>query len=282
NGFTLFLVVSFSLAVAPLCVGQTLFAESSQQVSVSASAASTPFKSVAQASLRGSTREAPVNYTDPDLLRVAPVIDEETDKLKPQEREIRHLLKDISDLIDQNRVPEAEVKLKQLEALKPDSASILSIRAAIAVYKGNQEEASLLYQELINLIPKAFEPRFNLAELLMLDKKYEEARDAFTGLLKQFPDNPLLMYKIVLSCLMEKKYQEVQKWLGRLSQLPPSPFSYYGFAAANFSQGKFLTGRQFILEADKKFGPGKLRWLHRTLEDTGLAIPGDYPPQGEK
>jgi predicted Zn-dependent protease len=195
----------------------------------------------------------------------------------PKEEKISQLLSDINNLVALKQAAEAEAKFKQLESLSPDPRILQSVRAAVAVAKGDFAAARVLYTEIAEAEPQAFNPRYNLAEILLMESKLDEARKSFLALLDRYPNHPLPLFKLLLICIREKKPGEAEAWLDRLRRLPKNPVFYYGAAALENSKGDFGRGRQWILSAEKDFGAGKQRWLYQSLEEMGLVIPGDYP-----
>ena len=137
---------------------------------------------------------------------------EEPGIFTPQQKEIRRIVKEIISLLDQKRGQDAGTQLKILELLPVDAITLTSIKAAIAVEQGDRTSARNLYQELAKTHPEVYAPRFNLAELLMMESQYAEARKDLIALLDQFPDNRLVMYKILLTFVMEKNTP--MHWIG--------------------------------------------------------------------
>ncbi len=201
----------------------------------------------------------------------SPTVDPLIEKLGP-------ILTEFSQLFDARRFEEAAKVLEKAEAIAPDHEVVLSAKAGIYAESGHLDDARKIYLSLLEKSPGAFVPKYNLAELLLLDKQFDQGREAFEKLLKEFPNSDLIRYKILLTHLAQKNGKEALPWLDQLRQPTPTPFMLYGSAAIALFNADLLTGRQIILSAEQLFGPGRQKLLHDSLAEIGLVVRGDYPP----
>lgn len=201
----------------------------------------------------------------------APTVDPVAEQLKP-------LLAEFSQLFDARRFEESSQVLEKAEAIAPEHEVVLSARAGIFAESGKLDEARAIYQKLLEKSPDAFVPKYNLAELLLLDDQFDQGREAYEKLLKEFPNSDLIRYKILLTHLAQKNLEAALPWLDQLRQPTPTPFMLYGSAAIALYNADLLTGRRIILSAEQLFGPGRQKLLHDSLAEIGLVIRGDYPP----
>src|SRR5690606_19070097 len=119
----------------------------------------------------------------------------------PVAEELKPVLIEFSQLFDARRFDEASKVLEKAEAVAPEHEVVLSARAGIYAESGQLDQARTIYEAILKKSPDAFVPKYNLAELLLLDRKYDEGREAFEKLLKEFPNSDLIRYKILLTHL---------------------------------------------------------------------------------
>ncbi|HWL54471.1 MAG TPA: tetratricopeptide repeat protein [Chthoniobacteraceae bacterium] len=203
---------------------------------------------------------------------------EPTATVDPVAEQLKPLLTEFSKLFDARRFEEASEVLDKAEAIAPDHEVVVSARAGIYAESGKLDEARAIYKKLLEKSPDAFVPKYNLAELLLLDHQFDQGREAYEKLLKEFPNSDLIRYKILLTHLAQKNLKDALPWLDQLRQPTPTPFMLYGSAAIALYNADLLTGRRIILSAEQLFGPGRQKLLHDSLAEIGLVIRGDYPP----
>jgi len=192
---------------------------------------------------------------------------------------VRDILKQVGMLYYKGELDEAIAALRPAEDIDPDSDEVLNAKAVILSESGDATGAQKIYSRLAQDHPKAFTPKYDLAELLLMEKKYEKAREGFQGLLSQYPNSDLVRFKILLTYLIQKNNDQTAVWLAELNQRGPSPISYYALAAVAFSTGDIAKGKEWIDSAETDFCAGRYRVLYNSLADIGFVMHGEYPPK---
>jgi hypothetical protein len=192
---------------------------------------------------------------------------------------LHEILKQVGILYYKGSFHDAMAALRPAEDIDPRSDEVLNAKAAILSESGDTTGAQKIYVQLTEDHPKAFTPKYDLAELLLMEKKYDEARKGFQGLLLQYPNCDLARFKILLTYLIQKNNEQAGVSLAELRQRGPSPISYYALAAVAFSAGDIAKGKEWINSAEKDFRGGRYRVLYNSLADIGFVIHGEYPPK---
>ncbi|HEX4083301.1 MAG TPA: tetratricopeptide repeat protein [Chthoniobacteraceae bacterium] len=167
--------------------------------------------------------------------------------------------------------------LRPAFAVAPDSIDLLNAKASILAESGSGAEARPLYQKIAAAEPGAFAPAYDLAELLLMDHRFEDARTAYQDLLARFPDSDLARFKIILIDILEKKRIEAGTAMAELKKRGPSPATYYAAAAEAFDHGDIGEEKDWIEEAEKDFGAGRQRIFYESLADFGFVDQTAYP-----
>jgi len=201
--------------------------------------------------------------------------------LSPKQAKLQGILKEVNTLFSKRQLEQASDKLKEAEQIDPEDEGVLSAKAAILAESDKVAEARAIYTKLAAAHPGSFVPQFNLAELFSIEKKYGEARTAFEALLKKFPDNDFLQFKIILTYLAEGNQKDAAAWFEKLKRPQPTPFMIYAAAALAIEGGNISGGKALILTAEKQFGAGRQQLLHDSLADLGIVLQGDYPPRAD-
>jgi len=223
--------------------------------------------------------ESELNKFEADYSGQSATAMDASEKKQPVTPKVREILKEAGLLYYQRRFPAALTTLKKAEKIDPGSSEVLNAKAAILSESGDLAEARKIYSQLAVAQPKAFVPRYDLAELLLMAKKYDEARQAFQELLKAFPNCDLARFKILLIALIQKDSDGADAMLATLKQRGPSAIGDYALAANAISYGDIGAGRQWIESAEADFGGGNHRVLYDSLADIGFVPQGEYPPK---
>jgi len=197
----------------------------------------------------------------------------------PEEVKFVQTLHQISDLFGERRFLDAEQLLEEAEKMKPNDPNLAMIRAGIYAETGHYDQAREIYDKALAKDPEGFVPNFNLVELLMMQKQYTKAREGFETMLKNFPDNDFLYFKILLTCLAENNQVDALQWYQKLQRQEPTPIMNYAAAAIAIRSGDLPAGKQLMLDAEARFGAGQHRLLYQSLAGIDLVLATDYPPK---
>ncbi len=163
-----------------------------------------------------------------------------------------------------------------MEKIAPASAVVINMRAAVAIEERRLEEGNELCRKALELDPRYFPARFNLAEILFLQKKFAESRDGFEQLLAEDPANELVQYRVFLTYLLEGNDAAAEDALKRIKYPGNSGAYYYAKAAWAIKHGQQEEGDGWIKSGDWVFSRQKNYHLAEALYDLGwLKRPAD-------
>jgi tetratricopeptide (TPR) repeat protein len=188
------------------------------------------------------------------------------------------LMREAVRLTIEHKFAEAEERLQKAEALDGNNPDVLNAWVAVLSEQGKFEAAREYAGRNITLAPESFVPRYNYAELFLMEKRYAEARDAFQKVLEKFPESELVWLKLLLIGLLDKKPEDVKSSLNRFAATPPSECSYFAAAAVAFSEGDLIGGKQWLQNCFRDFGTGqKVYLLYKGFADLDWVLLKDYP-----
>ena len=174
--------------------------------------------------------------------------------------------------------PTTLAQCDNLDHIQPDTAVVLNMRGAVALEERRFQDGETLCKKAIDVDPKFFPARFNLAEIPFLQKHYAEARDIYERLLAEDPKNELLQYRIFLTYLLEGNEEAADGALKKVKFPGDTAAYYYAHAAWEFQHGKAGEAQGWINSGDWVFSKAKnayfidvfydLGWVKRTTTPT--------------
>jgi predicted Zn-dependent protease len=110
--------------------------------------------------------------------------------VKTDDEELRVMLESGLVLREAGRFDEAEKIFLGVRELAPQSDVPLVALSSVAARRGNFDEAMRLCQEALRLEPSSIFARVNRAEILLYQKKGEEAETDLREIIEQNPESP--------------------------------------------------------------------------------------------
>ncbi len=167
----------------------------------------------------------------------------------PEEKrkEFNDKLAEAQRLFAGKRVFEALEKVNEAQAIFPDNPDLLNLRGACEVEFRSFDKAMESFKKADQLTPGKPLIVFNVGELEFVTKKWADAEQTFTRVLKLIGDNPqrqdlqlarLVEFKLLLCKVKLAKDSEVAELAKKYDYLDDSPFPYYAEAAMHFAQGR--------------------------------------------
>ncbi|MEP6709518.1 MAG: tetratricopeptide repeat protein, partial [Verrucomicrobiota bacterium] len=189
---------------------------------------------------------------------------------------------------DANNFNDALKDLDAIDARQPDLAESQNLRGVILMRQASYDKAEAALKKAVEIKPKFWNARFNLAEIPFLRKDWPEARNRFQTLLSdsgselQGEAGQLIQYKILLTYLLEGKENMVDSLLDKFELSKDSPAIYYAKAAISLHHQNMKEAKQWITAADKTFAakPNKLfvesfyeiGWLQKPTAESPAAL----------
>ena len=159
-------------------------------------------------------------------------------------------------------------KLREIEKETPDDPFLLNLLGAAYTKKQDYPTAKIFFEKALAGDPNFFPAKFNVGELLFLQKQYPQALGFFTSMLRDAPGNELLQFKVVLSLIMTDQTEDAQKLAARMKYPGEGPAWYYAQAAVARKEDQASKASKYLSGA-KTFFPDKIALYNETFEDLG-------------
>jgi tetratricopeptide (TPR) repeat protein len=148
----------------------------------------------------------------------------------------------------------------------------LDLRGCIDVEQGKFDDAANAFESAHLLKYDAFAPRIHLADVMLRQKKFADARRGYEKLLDliktpMWPD--YLRFGVLLTYLGENDEAGSQRALHAIAFPTETPAYYYAQAAWAFTHGRKSEGNKWVSIARKIFDASKTAWFDRTLYQFG-------------
>lgn len=199
-----------------------------------------------------------------------------------QQEKFRAHLKQASDLIGRDRLLEAFREIDEAEKIFPDYPALYNLRGASWVRLKEIEKARKAFAIAQSLNPDAFDVRFNLAELLFVERKFEQAMKSFQEITDKFPKLPsaqydLIEYKKQICHLQLGQEEKARKIKESFSYTDDSPAYYYSKAAEAYANNDEGDATGWIQSASNIYQPGENQLYLDSLIEMGWVQALDKP-----
>jgi len=172
---------------------------------------------------------------------------------------------------DRKKYDDALAKLLELEKKSPDDAFVMNLVGAAYTKKKDYDTAKSYFDRAVEKEPGFFAAKFNLGELLFLQKKYPEALGFFRSMLDQVPGNELLQFKVFLCEMLTGNDAGAKAMLSKIKYPGDTPAWYYAQAAWETKSGNKKKAIQYLTGAKYIFGP-KTALFDETFEDLQIKV----------
>jgi tetratricopeptide (TPR) repeat protein len=193
----------------------------------------------------------------------------------PSKSELESMYDKAFRAFDANNFPQALKELDAIDARQPDLAESQNLRGVIFMREGIYDKAEAALYRAIELDPKFWNARFNLAEIPFLQKNWTEARNRFQALLSsnsaelQGEATQLIQYKILLTYILEGKDDMVDSLLSKFELSTDTPAVQYGNAAIALQRKDEKAAKESIAAAEKNFSPQLNKLFAESLYEAG-------------
>jgi tetratricopeptide (TPR) repeat protein len=144
-----------------------------------------------------------------------------------------------------------------------------NLKGAILSKQGQFEQAKVAFEKAAQLMPGNWQARFNLVELLYLQKRYADARAGYIALQSEFPKQSEIPFRIFMTYLMEDNTTEVNRTLDKMDPYADSPLFYICKACVAFHQKDEKEGTNWLQSATKIYSTTQLFFYIDCLIDEG-------------
>jgi len=193
----------------------------------------------------------------------------------PSKSELESMYDKAFRAFDANNYSDALTQLDAIDARQPDLAESQNLRGVILMRQGIYDKAEAALYRAVELDPKFWNARFNLAEIPFLQKNWSESRNRFQALLAsnsselQGEATQLIQYKILLTYILEGKDSMVDSFLSKFELSNDTPAVQYGNAAIALQHKDDKAAKEWIAAAEKNFSPQLNKLFAESLYEAG-------------
>lgn len=166
----------------------------------------------------------------------------------------------------------AHAAVDQFEKTDKPTAESQDLRGCIYMEEGNFPEAARAFEAAHAIEFASFPPRLHAVDLLLRQKKFADARDAYEKLLDGTAIQPSierLRYGILITELAEHDERGARSTLQSIGFPTQTPAYYYAQAAWAFSRGAKSEANKWIETARRIFPAEAESWFARPLFELG-------------
>ncbi len=156
--------------------------------------------------------------------------------------------------------------LEEANKLRPNTPFILNLLGAAYTKKKDFTKAKEQFDQALAIDYTFFPAQFNLGEIFFLQKQYASALDHFSRMLKNYPDNELLQFKVVLTLLLTDHKEDAEKLASKMKFPGQEPAWYYTQASIAMKSGDKGQARKNINAAEVMYS-GKTSLYNETFQD---------------
>jgi tetratricopeptide (TPR) repeat protein len=167
---------------------------------------------------------------------------------------------------NKNQYDAALIKLNEADKIKPSTPFILNLIGAALTKKKDYAGAKQQFDAALAIDYAFFPAQFNLGEIFFLQKQYTSALDHFSRMLRNYPDNELLQFKVILCLLLTDHTDDAKKLADRMKFPGQEPAWYYAQAALAIKAGDKGAARKNLSAADTLY-QGKTSLYSETFQD---------------
>lgn len=186
-------------------------------------------------------------------------------------KENRRLIQGALEDFDSKSYDAALEKLQKLEKDLPGDAFVMNLLGAAYTKKKDYATARTYFDKVLVGQPDFFPARFNVGELLFLQRDYAGALEYFEKMRQTDARNELLMFKVFLCQLQLGDKDAAEKTMKAIKCPGDTPAWYYAQAAWESKNGDNKKAREYLTGAKYIFGK-KTALFDETFDDLGIKL----------
>jgi tetratricopeptide (TPR) repeat protein len=168
---------------------------------------------------------------------------------------------------------EADKQADAAEKIEPSSAQTANLRGVISVQKKDYDGAVNRFTQAIAADEKFYPAKLNLADVLLLQSKYADARSRYEELQQIDPKSELLQFKIVVTDVLDNREPQALELINQMTFPGTTPAYYFARAAVLLKNSREKEAQQYFTNARKYYDEQQCTYFVRFLQQNGLAKP---------
>jgi tetratricopeptide (TPR) repeat protein len=183
-------------------------------------------------------------------------------------------IKKATQALGAGNLAEADKQADVAAKLDPASAQTANLRGVIAVQRKEYENAVSRFTEAIAADEKFYPAKLNLADVLLLQGKWADARTRYEELQQVDPKSELLQFKIVVADVLDDRQFQANQLINDMTFPGNTPAYYFARAAVLLKQSQDKEAQQYFANARKYYDEQQCAYFMRFLQQNRLAKPG--------
>jgi tetratricopeptide (TPR) repeat protein len=175
------------------------------------------------------------------------------------------------DLAD-GKIDEAAADAQLAQKLDPNNPETANLFGIVASKKKDYAEAVSRFNRALTENPKYYTAKFNLADVLMLQGNYEQARSVLTDLSRIDPKSEVVQFKFALSYVLANKTDQASALIDEMDFPGKTPAYYYARAAVWLKKGLDKDANQYSVNAHKYYTDVQCKYFVTILQEMGLNV----------
>jgi Flp pilus assembly protein TadD len=192
--------------------------------------------------------------------------DSKNETKKQYDAIVNKVSRDLADGKIDDAAADAKVAEK-LDANNPETANLFGV---VASKKKDYAEAVSQFNRAITEDPKFYTAKFNLADVLMLQGDYEQARTTLADLSQIDPKSEIVQFKFALSYVLANQTDEASSFIDEMEFPGKTPAYYYARAAVWLKKGLDKDANQYNVNAHKYYTDDQCKYFVSILREMGL------------
>jgi predicted Zn-dependent protease len=174
--------------------------------------------------------------------------------------------------LTEEKIDEAAKDAAQAEKLDPNNPQTANLLGIVASKKKDYPEAVTQFNRALTENPKFYTAKFNLADVLMLQGDYNQARTILADLSEIDPKSEVVQFKFALSYVLANQTDEAMSFIDMMDFPGKTPAYYYARAAVWLKKGLTKDANQYGVNAHKYYTDGQCNYFVSVLREMGLNV----------
>jgi tetratricopeptide (TPR) repeat protein len=175
------------------------------------------------------------------------------------------------DLTD-GKIDDAAKDAQQAGKLDPNNPETANLLGIVASKKKDYPEAISQFNRALTESPKFYGAKFNLADALMLQGNYDQARSTLEDLRQIDPKSEIVQFRLALDYVLANQPDKAMALIDGMDFPGKTPAYYYARAAVWLKKGLVKDATQYGVNAHKYYTDGQCSYFVSVLREMGLNV----------
>lgn len=194
--------------------------------------------------------------------------DSKNDAKKSYDAVINKVSRDLTD----GKIDDAAKDAQQAEKLDPNNPETANLLGIVASKKKDYPEAISQFNRALTENPKFYTAKFNLADTLMLQGSYDQARTILEDLRQVDPKSEVVQFRLALNYVLANETDKAMSLIDVMDFPGKTPAYYYARAAVWLKKGLIKDATQYSVNAHKYYTDGQCSYFVSVLREMGLNV----------